>query len=209
VQALVDEIVAVRLGQGTAQASSLEPTPSATPVPYSPTRSDFDIAKLARLPSDIDPSVRAFIETGFVFDEYAARYVGMECVNNEEPSRERFRNFVTLSVSNLFGNDAPIPTTREIASQLAEAMQVQIRQGKSPVQRECMRPFAFPVSDQDVDLAWGLIKGADGTTAFNPFSSYLNNALKRNFYQWFDSEESKGKPLIVWWCDPTVHMDTC
>jgi len=164
---------------------------------YTPTIEDYKIVVMPKI-SGSTPAVRdAYLGH---FDAYAATYVASECVDEKKPSPEAFRAFVRETVFHEEVVKLVSAVAERAVQRMIEIAERHIAAGSSPLERECMRPYVYPVSGAEAALAVGLIGTVSAASLTPAFRIPYKRGLEELVLRWFDPEVGKGKPLILWLC---------
>ncbi len=65
---------------------------------------------------------------------------------------------------------------------------------------ECMRPFTYPITENDWALAFGLVENTASSPMFGPFQGAAGRARRRQARSW-EYGEFRDRPFILWLCE--------
>ena len=202
VNATVDQRVAEIMGQATAEALAIEPTPSATPMPYSPTRSDFNIA-VQPGPDVVSPSILHDFYKTIVLDrfaDFAAGYIAIACTNDFQLNAKDFRYYVSNS---------GIAYRKDVRSSTPELL----RAAHDDPSNSCLRPLFYPVTGEDDAIVVAFVKSLLSQLSVFDYSGTVATArervIRRDIHDWLGNDTSPREPFILWWCEEGFFSDAC
>jgi len=213
--------------------------PSATPVPYSPTRLDFDVA-VPPGPEIGGPSYMYDIYKVTVLDrfgEYAAGYIANACTNGFQPRTPTFRQKMDALQDELDGTPTPAlaatpaaapaaaPTNAEdfryyvfnhgshrsdVRSSLPELLRI----AADDPGNACLRPLFYPMRGDDEAIVEGFAKSLRSQPSVFQYSGAAaimrERLIRRHFREWWlGNNTSQREPFILSWCDDVLHSYRC
>ncbi len=180
----------------TATPYPLRATPTLTPVPpkatptpgprYFPTYFDYESGILAISPVDTPQFLLDALLRDSEYEKRAAAYVLGSCLDGHILTREGFRLY-------LLGKGQDTPGNKAIEDGLSDVIEL------ASMDDECMRPFTYPITENDWTLAFGLVE-MPSSPLFSPFQGAAVRARRRYARSW-EYGESKDMPFILWLCE--------
>lgn len=171
----------------------LPPTATPTPMPlYFPTYFDYESAMLARFSVDTPQLLRDALLKDVEYEKAAAAYVLGACLDKHVLTREGFRSYMMGRSQNTPGKEAVAKLANiDGLSNLIEL---------ASMEDECMRPFTFPITENDWALAFGLMEYIGGSPLFSPYQGAALRERRRQARSW-EYGESRDRPFIFWLCE--------
>lgn len=121
------------------------------------------------------------------YERREAAYVLGSCLDGHILTREGFRLY-------LLGKGQDTPGNKAVRDGLSEVIEL------ASMDDECMRPFTYPITENDWALAFGLVENTASSPTFGPFQGGAVRARRRQARSW-EYGESGDRPFIFWLCE--------
>lgn len=169
-----------------------------------PTTEDLEIAvqtAYSRLyPAGASSVARNSLEAAAEYSD--AIYIASSCISKTEMSSQGFRDFA----SDALRTRSLSAIAKEMINNIVISGEDRVAQGLPAAERDCERPYFYPVTGAEARLASDLVQGAVTNSITASAREGFSRSLNSRPAEWFALADDVDRPLLLPWLSDVTGL---